>query len=124
MAQRNRHNPHARKPTSPRDAISEANNAPVLRTAAMETAETDNEPEEEHVRQRFDVPSLETKTTQEKRTKIGYGLRDDFVKDFKQIALDEDRKIYEVMEAALEAYIRDYKLTHPEFRSKSRIQEE
>lgn len=40
-----------------------------------------------------------------KRTKRGYALRDDLVKACKQIALDRDITLYEVMEAALEAYL-------------------
>lgn len=40
-----------------------------------------------------------------KRTKRGYALRDDLIKSLKQVALDEDRKLYEVMEEALEEYV-------------------
>lgn len=39
------------------------------------------------------------------RTKRGYALRDDLVKACKQIALDEDRTLYEVMEEALEKFL-------------------
>ncbi len=40
-----------------------------------------------------------------RRIKRGYELREDLVKAFKMIAAQEDRKIYEVMEEALEQYI-------------------
>lgn len=40
-----------------------------------------------------------------KRTKRGYALRDDLIKSLKQIALNEDRKLYEVMEEAMEEYV-------------------
>jgi len=39
------------------------------------------------------------------RVSRGYKLRDDLVKQCKQIALDENRKLYEVMEEALERYV-------------------
>jgi hypothetical protein len=45
--------------------------------------------------------------TQEKpkRTTRGYRLRDDLVKRCKRIAVEEERKLYEVMEEALEEYL-------------------
>ena len=43
-----------------------------------------------------------TKATQPKRSKLGYAIRDDLIKKCKQIALDEDRFVYEVVEELLE----------------------
>ena len=39
------------------------------------------------------------------RINRGYALREDLVKDLKRVALDEDRKLYEVMDEALEQYL-------------------
>lgn len=44
-----------------------------------------------------------------KRTKRGYALRDDLVKACKQIALDMDRTLYEVMEEAISEYLHRHK---------------
>ncbi len=41
-----------------------------------------------------------------KRINRGYKLREDLVKACKRIALDEDRNLYEVMEEALEEYVK------------------
>ena len=40
-----------------------------------------------------------------KRTTRGYRLRDDLIKQCKRIAVEEERKLYEVMEEALEEYL-------------------
>lgn len=40
-----------------------------------------------------------------KRVNRGYMLREDLIKACKQLALDEDRNLYEVMEDALEQYV-------------------
>jgi|GEM_PF-1648175 len=40
-----------------------------------------------------------------KRVNRGYMLREDLIKDFKRLAVEEDRKLYEVMEEALEQYL-------------------
>jgi hypothetical protein len=48
----------------------------------------------------------EAKTTlQPKRINRGYKLREDLIKGCKQVALNEDRKLYEVMEEALTQYL-------------------
>ncbi len=39
------------------------------------------------------------------RINRGYALREDLVKELKRVALDEDRKLYEVMDEALEQYL-------------------
>jgi hypothetical protein len=48
-----------------------------------------------------------------RRIKRGYELREDLVKAFKMIAAQEDRKIYEVMEEALEQYLEQRKQSNP-----------
>src|SRR5437763_15775643 len=40
-----------------------------------------------------------------KRRKLGYEIREALIRQCKQVALDEDRKIYEVIEEALEEYL-------------------
>lgn len=47
------------------------------------------------------------KGTAEARARInrGYALREDLVKELKRVALDDDRKLYEVMDEALEQYL-------------------
>jgi hypothetical protein len=40
-----------------------------------------------------------------KRVNRGYSLREDLIKEFKLIAVREDRNLYEVMEEALEQYL-------------------
>ena len=42
-----------------------------------------------------------------KRSKLGYAIRSDLIKQCKQIALDEERFAYEVVEELLEKGIRD-----------------
>ena len=39
------------------------------------------------------------------RINRGYALREDLVKALKRVALDEDRKLYEVMDEAMEQYL-------------------
>lgn len=39
------------------------------------------------------------------RINRGYALREDLVKQLKRVALDEDRKLYEVMDDAMEQYL-------------------
>jgi hypothetical protein len=45
------------------------------------------------------------KTRQPSRVNRGYALREDYVKQLKRIAVEEDRKLYEVMEEALAQYL-------------------
>jgi hypothetical protein len=40
-----------------------------------------------------------------KRRKLGYEIREDLIRQCKQVALDGDRKIYEVIEEALVEYL-------------------
>ncbi len=40
-----------------------------------------------------------------KRVNRGYTLREDYIKALKRIALDDGRKLYEVMDEALAAYL-------------------
>ena len=51
------------------------------------------------VRNRADLP------VRLKRVNRGYKLREDLIKACKRIALEEDRKLYEVMEEALAQYV-------------------
>jgi hypothetical protein len=45
------------------------------------------------------------KSRQPSRVNRGYALREDYVKQLKRIAVEEDRKLYEVMEEALAQYL-------------------
>lgn len=45
------------------------------------------------------------KLRQPARVNRGYALREDYVKQLKRIAVEEDRKLYEVMEEALAQYL-------------------
>lgn len=45
------------------------------------------------------------KSHQPSRVNRGYALREDYVKQLKRIAVEEDRKLYEVMEEALAQYL-------------------
>ncbi len=45
------------------------------------------------------------KSRQPARVNRGYALREDYVKQLKRIAVEEDRKLYEVMEEALAQYL-------------------
>lgn len=49
--------------------------------------------------------SESAKTQGPKRVNRGYMLREDLIKEFKLIAVHEDRNMYEVMEQALEEYL-------------------
>jgi hypothetical protein len=49
-------------------------------------------------------PALDEQKRQE-RTKRGYALRNDLVKRLKLIAVQNNRKLYEVMEEAIEQYL-------------------
>ncbi len=46
------------------------------------------------------------RTSAQVRKKRGYALREDLVKACKRMALEEDRTLYEVMEEALEEYLK------------------
>jgi len=74
------------------------------------------EHEQDHPPRQDDRTSAETqdrinaqsrKGASEARARInrGYALREDLVKELKRVALDEDRKLYEVMDEALEQYL-------------------
>jgi undecaprenyl pyrophosphate synthase len=52
----------------------------------------------------------ETVSAKPRRIKRGYELREDLVRACKMIAAQEDRKIYEVMEEALEQYLEQRQL--------------
>lgn len=47
--------------------------------------------------------------TEHKRINRGYKLREDLVKACKRLAIDEDQALYEVMEAAILAYLKEKK---------------
>src|SRR5438105_4513587 len=51
------------------------------------------------------APTQQLKPSAPKRTKRGYAFREDLVKACKQIALNTDRLLYEVMEEALIRYL-------------------
>lgn len=48
------------------------------------------------------VETQTAKPAPPKRSKLGYAIRDDLIKQCKQIALDEDRFVYDVVEELLE----------------------
>ncbi len=48
---------------------------------------------------------INAKLRQPARVNRGYALREDYVKQLKRIAVEEDRKLYEVMEEALAQYL-------------------
>jgi len=48
---------------------------------------------------------MNAKSRQPSRINRGYALREDYVKQLKRIAVEEDRKLYEVMEEALAQYL-------------------
>ena len=59
------------------------------------------------------APAQQLKTPAPIRTKRGYALREDLVKACKQIALDRDITLYEVMETAIEEYLERQKGEQP-----------
>ena len=42
----------------------------------------------------------------------GYALREEYIKQLKRIAIEEDRKLYEVMDDALAQYLRGRRGDH------------
>jgi hypothetical protein len=46
------------------------------------------------------------------RVKTNYELRQDYVKAFKRIAVDEDRKIYDVIDEAMGEYLKRRKVSN------------
>jgi len=48
---------------------------------------------------------MNAESRQPSRVNRGYALREDYVKQLKRIAVEEDRKLYEVMEEALAQYL-------------------
>jgi predicted transcriptional regulator len=44
-----------------------------------------------------------------KRVSRGYKLREDLIKALKRLAVDTDKKLYEVMEEAIEEYLERHK---------------
>lgn len=68
-------------------------------------APTDIQSEITQSHNRTIAPTQQLKTSAPKRTKRGYAFREDLVKACKQIALDSDRLLYEVMEEALTKYL-------------------
>ena len=51
------------------------------------------------------APDRGSEPARPKRIKRGYELRSDLIGRLKRIALDEERKLYEVMEEAFEVYL-------------------
>jgi hypothetical protein len=60
---------------------------------------------ESHQRTSATSVSLADLPVRHKRVNRGYKLREDLIKACKRIALEEDRKLYEVMEEALAMYL-------------------
>jgi len=84
--------------------------APLAAEAAAPPGIT-NEPAQQritattHNRTSAKVRSSADLPVRHKRINRGYKLREDLVKACKRIALEEDRKLYEVMEEALAKYV-------------------
>jgi hypothetical protein len=60
---------------------------------------------ESHQRTNATAVTLADLPVRHKRVNRGYKLREDLIKACKRIALEEDRKLYEVMEEALALYL-------------------
>jgi hypothetical protein len=73
-------------------------------TAAEPAQETQQaEPREQNTRnQEIKKPRKEEEV---KRRKYNYETREDLIRRMKRVALDEDRKMYEVIEEAMEEYL-------------------
>ncbi len=57
------------------------------------------------------MPSTDdaAKPGEAKRVSRGYKLREDLIKALKRLAVDTDKKLYEVMEEAIEEYLERHK---------------
>ncbi|MBA2681533.1 MAG: hypothetical protein H0U76_24430 [Ktedonobacteraceae bacterium] len=87
---------------------------PVLRKGQGFNLSTEAQYEPDQSVQNAESAEVRNHTTappKPKRSKRGYELRDDLVRECKQIALDENRKLYQVMEQAIEEYLARHKVT-------------
>ncbi len=86
-----------------------SNTTPVLRRGAdYEISTVDVAPPTEEIQQSINEEiknSRNKEGTQPKRIKTNYEIRQDLVKQIKRVATDDDKKIYEVIEEALQLYL-------------------
>lgn len=78
---------------------------PVLRKGQGLSLSTEQPPVQDTPGESAEVRNLTLAPDKPKRSKRGYELRDDLVRKCKQIALNENRKLYQVMEEAIEQYL-------------------
>lgn len=71
----------------------------------LSTEQSQDERESAETHDRTNAQSHKGAAEARARINRGYALREDLVKDLKRVALDEDRKLYEVMDEALEQYL-------------------
>jgi len=76
---------------------------PVEATDTADTAQDAVQPDIPKNAQSQD--RMSAKSRHPSRINRGYALREDYVKQLKRIAVEEDRKLYEVMEEALAQYL-------------------
>ncbi len=81
-------------------------------TAEAQSASEESSPNVSRNRDDKKSRNRETVPAKPRRIKRGYELREDLVKACKMIAVQEDRKIYEVMEEALEQYLEQRRQLH------------
>lgn len=93
--------------------LSEGTTKPMIRRGQGIRLSTDSpqdeptiEPEESaHVHNRTNAQVQKSAPGQVQRISQGQRLRADLIKAMKRVALEEDRKFYEVMEEAMEQYL-------------------
>lgn len=85
--------------TQPAPAAEEIGTGPLLEEQPSDQIKTENAPKQKKAVSLADLP------VRHKRVNRGYKLREDLIKRCKIIAVEEDRKLYEVMEEALALYL-------------------
>jgi hypothetical protein len=83
-------------------SVRESDNAPAHLGTIAETQERIIAPTQES---ESAIKPPEPKQLEPERVNRGYKLREDLIKSMKRIALEEDRKLYEVMEEAMTQYL-------------------
>lgn len=88
-----------------RDGLAQSATPPALRRGAGMTLSTDTHNDAETPKSANAITQESAMAEGPERTSRGFAIRTDLVKALKRVALDDDKKLYEVLEEAVEQYL-------------------
>lgn len=88
-----------------RESLAQSAAPPALRRGAGVTLSTDPTNDVQTPESVNAITQERAKAEMPERTSRGFAIRTDLVKALKRVALDDDKKLYEVLEEAVEQYL-------------------